>query len=94
MDKKLFISLFIIVLAVSFFSSPTAQEAVVSAKSSAREKIFVAIDAGGSLPDATIYALDPNGSGQTAIFDFHSQPKDARGGVWGLRHLYLPLLRR
>ena len=85
MDKKLFISFFIIVLAASFFSSPTAQEAIVSAKSNAQETIFVAIDAGGGLADAAIYAMNPDGGGKRPIFDFHGQPKDARGGVWGLR---------
>ena len=49
------------------------------------ERIFVAIDAGGALSDATLYALNPDGSGKTLLFDFHDQPKDTAGGVWGLR---------
>ncbi|RME84993.1 MAG: hypothetical protein D6775_04040, partial [Caldilineae bacterium] len=63
----------------------TGQAVVMSAENSVQEKIFMAVDAGGSLADATIYALNPDGSGQAPIFDFHGQPKDPRGGVWGLR---------
>jgi len=48
-------------------------------------KILVAINAGGALPDATLYSLSPDGSGQTRLFDFHNHPKDPKGGIWDLR---------
>ncbi|NOZ49615.1 MAG: carboxypeptidase regulatory-like domain-containing protein [Chloroflexi bacterium] len=57
----------------------------VSALPATSEKIFVAIDAGDALADATLYSLNPDGSGQTPIFDFHSHPHDTRGSMTDLR---------
>jgi len=64
---------------------PQAESLTTASGLGAQERILVAIDAGGSLPDTTIYVLNPDGSGKARLFDFHSQPKDTRGGVWGLR---------
>ncbi len=55
------------------------------ADASGTGKIFVAINAGGALPDATLYSLNPDGSGQTRLFDFHNHPEDHRGGIWDVR---------
>jgi len=55
------------------------------ARASTNEKIFVAIDAGKALPEATLYTLNPDGSGKTRLFDFRNHPKDSNGGMWDLR---------
>ena len=72
--------------ALSWLAASFSQPAVAGEPAQTQEKILVAIDAGGgALPDATLYTLNPDGSGQTRLFDFHGHPKDARGGIWGLR---------
>jgi Tol biopolymer transport system component len=48
-------------------------------------KILVSIGAGGGLTDSTLYTLNPDGSGQTRLFDFHTHPKDTTGGIWAPR---------
>ena len=50
-----------------------------------QEKILVAVGASGSVPDSTLYTLNPDGSGQARLFDFHAHPKDATGGIWSPR---------
>ncbi|NOX63098.1 MAG: hypothetical protein GXP42_14325 [Chloroflexi bacterium] len=82
MSKKIPCLLLIFALFALFLSSRIGQQAMAT---TTQDKIYVAIDAGQALADATLYALNPDGGGKTPIFDFHNQPKDARGGVWGLR---------
>ncbi|MCD4669899.1 MAG: hypothetical protein K8S14_05590, partial [Actinomycetia bacterium] len=46
-----------------------------------QEKIVVSIaDTTGS--DHTLYTLNPDGSGQTALFNFHSHPQDITASIW------------
>jgi hypothetical protein len=59
--------------------------AIVSAKETAQEKILVAVGASGGAPDSTLYTLNPDGSGQACLFDFHAHPKDTTGGIWNPR---------
>ncbi len=59
--------------------------AVASTWSNTQGKIYVAINAGGALPDVTLYSLNPDGSGKTRLFDFHNHPEDQKGGIWDLR---------
>ncbi len=64
---------------------PAARGDLVIGSSAAQEKILVSVDAGGSLPDATVYTLNPDGGGQAPLFNFHAHPKDPKGGIWDLR---------
>lgn len=63
----------------------TRTGSTLPAEPDSREKIVVSIDAGGALPDAAIYTLNPDGSGRSRLFDFHSHPKDVNGGIWDVR---------
>ena len=49
------------------------------------EKVFVGIDAGGVSPDASLYTMNPDGSGKAPLFDFMRHPKDTAAGIWDLR---------
>jgi len=59
--------------------------AIASTQSDTQGKIYVAINAGGALPDSTLYTLNPDGSGQKKLFDFHQHPQDKKGGIWDVR---------
>ncbi len=50
-----------------------------------QEKILIAVGASGGVPDSTLYTLNPDGSGQTRLFDFRGHPKDTTGGIWNPR---------
>jgi hypothetical protein len=58
---------------------------IVSANGTAQEKILVAVGASGSVPDSTLYTLNPDGSGSARLFDFHAHPKITTGGIWNPR---------
>ena len=47
----------------------------------AEEKIIVSI-ANAAWDDDTLYTLNPDGSGQTKLFDFHSHPKDPSARIF------------
>ncbi len=50
------------------------------------EKIFVSLSNDTiAWNDDTLYTLNPDGSGQTEIFNMHNQPKITTGEMWGLR---------
>ncbi len=78
--------LFVLVLLGGLAKGGTATvsaSAIGTAQTDAtQEKILVAIGASGGLPDSALYTLNPDGSGQTPLFDFHSHPKDTTGGIW------------
>lgn len=50
-----------------------------------QEKILVSIGSGGGPADSTLYTLNPDGSGQARLFDFHAHPRDTTGGIWNPR---------
>ena len=54
----------------------------IDANSAHEEKIVVTIANDATGTDYTLYTLQPNGSGQTALFDFHSHPQDTTAGIW------------
>ena len=47
----------------------------------AEEKILVSI-ANTAWDDDTLYTLNPDGSGQTKLFDFHNHPRDPSARIW------------
>ncbi len=54
----------------------------VEADGAADEKILVSIATEPTGSDYTLYSLNPDGSGQTSLFDFHSHPQDTTAGIW------------
>ena len=61
---------------------PKEGSANSSATVETQETILVSLGTGGSLPDSTLYTLDPDGSSKTPLFDFHNHPFDTSGGIW------------
>lgn len=74
----------LILLAGLVFALGLSREggAAVAATGATQEKILVSIGASGGVPDSTLYTLNPDGSGQTRLFDFHNHPRDTSGGIW------------
>ena len=91
--RALLVALVLLAGLVLSHGLPRAGGVIVSAKcdslpdgdGTGQEKVLVAIGASGGAADSTLYTLDPDGSGQTRLFDFHAHPRDATGGIWDLR---------
>ncbi len=58
--------------------------AVTFSQNPLEEKILVAL-ANPSQTDATLFKINPDGSGKTAIFDFKAHPKQISGGIFHVR---------
>ncbi len=67
------------VLVLGLVSSPAG----VATPAQTEEKILVSI--ANSDSDHTLYTLNPDGSGKTRLFDFHSSPKFTTGEIYGPR---------
>lgn len=55
--------------------------AQAAGSSTLEEKIIVSL-ANESWTDDTLYAMNPDGTGMNAIFDFHSHPRQPTGRIW------------
>ena len=53
-----------------------------SAAGQAQEKIVVSISNNDTGTDYSLYTLNPDGTGQTKIFDFSGHPKDPQAAIW------------
>jgi hypothetical protein len=54
----------------------------VSAETQAEEKIVVSIATDATGSDYGLYTLNPDGTGQTKVFDFSGHPKDDKAAIW------------
>jgi Tol biopolymer transport system component len=63
-------------------AAQVSAESLRKLEATSEEKIVISIanDAAGS--DYTLYTVNPDGSGQAQLFDFHSHPQDVTGGIW------------
>lgn len=68
-------------LAPLLFQPADAGSTALSANGEPQSKILVSI-ADDTWTDDTLYTLEPDGSGQTRLFDFHSHPKHTIGRIW------------
>ncbi len=79
--RRLFFTLFVLIGSlVALTRLSNDGNALVYANGTTQEKILVSVS-NSTWTDDVLYTLNPDGSGQASLFDFHSHPKHTAGRI-------------
>ncbi len=81
-QQKIFAPILILLLLSILAWRPESASKAMRAQGSTQEKILVSISNDSIWSDDTLYTMNPDGSGQTKLFDFHHHPKDTSARIW------------